>query len=57
MRRSEKILKMGTQADVFTFKENTIMEGTHKDPKLMALVNITAAHASTDNVDRLIDDV
>ena len=57
MRRSEKILKMGTQVDVVTVTENTIMEGTHKDPKSMASVNIAAAQAGTDNVDRLIDDV
>ena len=33
------------------------MEGTHKDPKFMALVNIVAVHANVDNVDRLMDEV
>ena len=37
--------------------EDTIMEGTHKDPKFMALVNIAAAHATADNVNRLMDEV
>ena len=45
---------MGTQAGVVTVTENTIMEGTHKDPKFMALVNIEVAQANTANVDRLI---
>ena len=48
---------MGTQVDVVTVIENTIMEGTHKDPKFMALVNIAVAQANTGNVDRLINDV
>ena len=48
---------MGTQADIVTVTENTIMEGTHNDPKFMALVNVAAAQASADNVDRLMDDV
>ena len=43
MRRYEKRLKMGTQANVVIVTENTIMEGTHKDPKFTALVNIAAA--------------
>ena len=43
MRRSEKRLKMGTQADVVTVTENTIMEGTHKDRKFTASVNIAAS--------------
>ena len=40
-----------------TVIENTIMEGTHKDPKFMASVNIAAAQASIDNVDQLMEDV
>ena len=50
-RTSEKQLKMGTQADVVIFIEETIMEGTKKYPKIMASVNIVAAHSNTDNVD------
>ena len=56
-RRLEKRLKMGTQVDIVTVTECTIMEGTHKDPKFMASVNIAAAQASADNVYRLMDDV
>ena len=48
---------MGTYDNVVTITKSTIMEGTHKDPKFMASVNIVAAQASTDNVDRLIYDV
>ena len=48
---------MGTQADVVTITENTIMEGTHKDPKFMALVRIEVTQAGTDNVDKLIDGI
>ena len=35
-RRSQKRLNMGTQANVVTITESTIMEGTHKDPQFMA---------------------
>ena len=48
---------MGTQDDMVTITKNTIMEGTHKNPKFMALVNVLASQASTNNVDRLMDDV
>ena len=48
---------MGTQDDVVTVTENTIMEGTDKDPKSMDLVNIETSQVGADNVDRLIDDV
>ena len=41
--RYEKWLKMGTQADVVTLTKNTIMEGTHKNPKFLASVNIAVA--------------
>ena len=37
--------------------KNTIMEGTHKEPNLMASVNIAAAQASTNNVDQLMENV
>ena len=57
MRRSENILKMVTQSNVVTITENAIMEGTHKDPKFMALVNITFSQDSGDNVDMLLNDV
>ena len=42
MIRLEKRLKMGTQSDVVIVTENTIMEGTHKDLKFTASVNIAA---------------
>ena len=48
---------MGTLNDVVTVTENTIMEGTHKDPKFTALVNIVVAQASADNVDILMNDM
>ena len=48
---------MGTQTDVVTVTENTIMEGTHKDLKFTASVNIVASQASVDNVDRLMNGV
>ena len=48
---------MGTQANVVTVIEDTIMEGTHKDPKFMASVNIAVAQESIDNVDRLMENV
>ena len=57
MRRSEKILKMGTQAEVVTVTKNTIMEGTHKDPKFMDSVNIEDAQVSTNNINQLMDNV
>ena len=57
MRRFEKRLKMVTQAYVVTVTENTIMEGTHKDPKFMASVNIAATQVSAKNVYQLIDDL
>ena len=56
-RRSQKRLKMGMQTDVVTMTENTIMEGTHKDPKFMASVNIAAVQANANNVDRFMEDV
>ena len=48
---------MGTQTNVVIVIENTIMEGTHKDPKFTALVNIEASQAGVDNVNRLMNDV
>ena len=48
---------MGTKDDVVTIIENTIMEGTHKDPKVMASANIVVGQANDDNIDRLIGDV
>ena len=48
---------MGTQDDAVKVTEETIMEGTHKDPKFMALVNITTAQSSANNIDRLMDEV
>ena len=37
--------------------KNTIMEGTHKDPKFMASVNIASQQDNTDNVDHLMGNV
>ena len=34
---------MGSQADVVTVTKNTVMEGTHKDSKFMASVNVAVA--------------
>ena len=48
---------MGTQVDVVTIMENKIMEGTHKDLKFTASVNIAASKASVYNVNRLMDDM
>ena len=48
---------MGTQANVVTVTDDTIMEGTHKDPKFMASKNIAVAQANADNIDRLMDEV
>ena len=56
-RRSEKGLKMGSQVDVVTVTENTIMEGTHKKPKFMASVNVAVSQASADNVVQLMENV
>ena len=40
-----------------TVTENTVMEGTHKDPKFMASMNIAATQGSTDDVDQLMENV
>ena len=48
---------MGTQVDMVIVTKDTIMEGTHKDPKFMASLNIAATHASVDNIDWLMEDV
>ena len=45
------------QTDMVIVIENTIMEGTHKDPKFMASVNIVAVQANANNVDRFMEDV
>ena len=42
---------MGTWDDMVIVMESNIMEGTHKYPKLMDLVNIEIVQASVDNVD------
>ena len=39
---------------VIVIKYN-IMEGTHKDPKFMASINIAVVQANADNVDRLME--
>ena len=48
---------MVTQTNVLTVMENTIMEGTNKDPKFTASVNMAASQASVDNVYRLMNNV
>ena len=48
---------MGTQDDVVTITESTIMEGTHKDLLFMSSINVAATPASTDNVDWFMEDV
>ena len=48
---------MGMQTDMVIVIENTIMEGTHKDPKFMASINIVVVQASADNIDWLMEDV
>ena len=48
---------MGTHADVVAVMENTIMEGTHKDPKFTSSVKIAISQANADNVDKLMNDV
>ena len=57
MRRSKKRLKVGTQDDMAIITENIIMEGTHKEPKFTASVNIVVSEANTDNVDILMNGV
>ena len=37
--------------------KNTIIEGTHKDPKFMDSMNVVAAEANAENIDRLIENV
>ena len=48
---------MGTQDNVVTVTENTIMEGTHKDPNFTASVNIVVAQDNVDSIDRLMENV
>lgn len=47
-------MKMTAQPDIVTVTENTLVEGTQKDPKFTASVNVAAAQASADNVDKLL---
>ena len=48
---------MVTHVDVVTVTKNTIMEGTHKDPKFTSSVNIAISQANADNFDKLMNDV
>ena len=48
---------MGSQDGVVTLNGNIIMQGTQKDPKFITSMNIVVAQASTDNVDRLMENV
>ena len=57
MKRSERILKIGTQTNVATITGNTKMEGTHKDTKFTSLVNIEATYDSVDNAERFMNDM
>ena len=45
---------MSTHTNVVTITKNTIMEGTHKDPKFIASVNILG---NFENVSRLMNDI
>ena len=56
-KRSEKRLNMGSHAHMVIGTENTIMEGTHKDPKFMASMNIEFAQANADNIDHFMENV
>ena len=40
---SEKRLKVGTQYDVVTMTEKTVMKDTNQDPVFLASINVTAA--------------
>ena len=48
---------MGSQDDVVTVTESTVMEGTHKDTKFIASMNVAAAQSNADNVDRLMENI
>ena len=56
-RRLKKRLKVGTQPDVVTVTEKSVMQGTNQDPVFLASVNIVASQANADNVGKLVEDV
>ena len=55
--RRLKGLKVGTQSDVVTVIEKTIVKLTNQDPIFLASINIAGAQASVDNVGKLVEDV
>ena len=56
IKRSEKRLNIGTQSDVVMVIERTVVEGTNKAPEFLPSINIVAAQAKDDNVDKLVED-
>ena len=56
VRSSEKRLKIGTQPDVITMTEKTVVENTNQDPKFLASVSIAATQVNANNVDKLMED-
>ena len=57
VQRPEKKLKVGTQPEVITVTEKSVMKGTDDDPQLMALIDVAAAQENFYNVDRLKESV
>ena len=56
VRRSEKMLKIGTQPNTITVTEKTIVEKTNQDPKFLASISVVTAQVNADNVEKLMED-
>ena len=55
--RSEKRLNTGDQPVEIMVTEKTVLQGTNKDPKLLAMAGVATTLDNVDNVEKLVEDV
>ena len=50
------MLNIGTQPNMITVTEKTIVEKTNQDPKFLASISVVTAQVNADNVEKLMED-
>ena len=55
--RTEKMVDTGKRHIGVMVIEKTVVHGTNKDPKLLAIAGVASALANVDNVEKMVDDL
>ena len=50
------MLNIGTQPNMITVTDKTIVEKTNQDPKFLASISVVTAQVNADNVEKLMED-